>query len=118
MTNGFYDLSSLDTKEKLKQFYTSAIMLSYHVVIHYLPGTAREIDRSMSLADMLKLVDTTHHNVCINREMYNRGAIPTEDIGEVGFSTLGRGKGLYLFCYMNRDNFNKLVRKFKLKLKK
>lgn len=116
MTNGFYDLKHLDTKTKLKKFYTRAVMLSYNVMIHYLSGIQRQMDTSMNIEDILKIVDTKTHNVCIDRNLYNRGAISSRDAYEVGFSTM-HGESKFLFCFMNDTNFDKLIKEFDLKLK-
>lgn len=115
MTNGFYDMSSINTTKKLIKFYKRAIELSYNVMIHTLPGYAREMDKSNSIENILKLVSPTTHNVCIDRFIYNMG-VSCGDDGEVGFSTTF-GESKFLFCFMSRDNLWKLVSEFNLKLK-
>ena len=118
MTNGFYNLKHLDTKEKLIEFYTRAIALSYAFHIDHLPEMAREMDKSMTLKEMLNLVSTATHNVCIDRVIYNKYNYTDEEIdnvGEVGFCTIS-GKSLYLFIYMNRKSLETLIKEFDLKL--
>lgn len=110
--NGFYHTKNI---KNLKSFYLRAVILSYRFHIDYLPGVAREIDKTMSLHEMLKLVSSSTHNVCIDREVYGGETFSKEhdDVGEVGFATLGN-KSKYIFIYLNRENFDKLVKEFKL----
>lgn len=110
--NGFYNMKKV---KAIKSFYLRAVLLSYEVRIDHLPGTSRERDSTKSIREVLQLVSKDTHNVCIDREAYYGEAFygKVDNVGEVGFSTLG-ANSIFLFCFMNRENLEKLIKEFNL----
>jgi hypothetical protein len=122
MTNGFYNTSNLNTKAKKKAFILDVIQLSYNVVIQVKykgKSITREVEKESSIKDFIKILLAKGEINCIDREMYSRGEIPNQD-GEISIVWTGDKNTPYwrlLYCFMNLNNFKKLVKKYNLKLK-
>lgn len=116
MWNGFYDLSHLNNTQ-LKRFFKECIFLSYKIHIDKLGDRwSREEDRNMSLKEYIdKFIYKQHHNVCIDRWEYNQGKIKDSDYIEVGNSFISGNN--FLFIYINREKFQPMIEKYKLKKK-
>lgn len=115
MWNGFYKLE-FKTNRELKKFFKEAISLASRVNVDCLKDGrwSRVLDYDVTINDYVKkYVSIHHHNVCINRQVYNQNKF--DDQGEIGSSssTLGT-QSRYLFIYLSIDNLNKLVEKYKL----
>lgn len=126
MTNGFYDTSCLKTKKQKKDFIMDAMMMSHSVLCHSKykkDGSFRDIETESSISeyleDLLNCKDTKLD--CIDRILYNRGFVENCDCEISLHSTsnkkTGRTYWRLLYCLMNQDNLNKLVEKYRLKLK-
>lgn len=126
MTNGFYDTSCLKTKKQKKDFIMDAMMMSHGVLCHSKykkDGSFRDIETESSISeyleDLLNCKDTKLD--CIDRILYNRGFVKNCDCEISLHSTsnkkTGRTYWRLLYCFMNQDNLNKLVEKYRLKLK-
>ena len=119
MWNGFYNLNHLDTR-KLKQFFKESIQLSYNFYIHKLDSkVSREMAPELSLLEYLnKYLSLKTHNVAIDRFEYNAGSSIAHctDYVEVGNRySGGRGEPDYfIFIYINREKFKKLIIKYEL----
>jgi hypothetical protein len=115
MRTGFYDLSKL-TKNQLKKFYKDAILLSYDSHVDILDCSiswTRQGCKDKTLQDMLDIVSTLNHNTCIDRTIQHSYS---DTVGEVGFCTL-KHPDYFLYCFLDRENFNKLIFKYDLKEK-
>jgi hypothetical protein len=113
MWNGFYKLN-FKTKRELVKFFKEAIGLAYSINIDCKEGNtmARTLDHNTSINDYLsKYLSLSAHNVCINRQIYNDYHYDQE--GEIGSSTFGN-VSKFIFIYLNIDNLNMLIEKYKL----
>ena len=111
MRTGFYDLSKMNII-KLTEFFNDAIMLSYDTHIEILDvkqSWSRERCASKSIKEMLGMVSTINHNVCIDRSVQHS----SEEYGEVGFSLI-KSPDYFLYIYLSLPNLKTLVTKYNL----
>lgn len=117
MTNGFYDLSSLKSRKAKADFLKDAMLYSYqtNVQTKYKVNSHRTVNNESSVNDFLtnnKKLDLH----CVNRDLYYKGVI--KDVaGEVTAINDDSGYWDMMYCYMSIENLNKLIKKYKLKLK-
>ena len=118
MTNGFYDLTGLDTVVKRRKFFRNAMMLSYDVAceIKYKNDVDvwRMVDVEVSITDRLKEMSMDTHITCVDRYAYGGGQISKAD-GEVCANKFG-DSWRFLYCHMSLDNLKRLVDRYELKL--
>ena len=115
MWNGFFDLSSLTTQQ-LRQFYAEAVSMAKSTRVDWLPpgSWARETHSSLTVSEYIEYyVNTSTHNVAVDRFAYNAGAEWAERVGEIGSSTLS-GDSLYLFIWLELEAFYDLIDKWEL----
>jgi hypothetical protein len=115
MWNGFFDLSSLTTGE-LRQLYTEAVTMAKSTRVDWLPpgSWAREEHPSLTVGEYIEYhINPSTHNVTIDRFAYNAGAEWAEKVGEIGSSTLS-GESLYLFIWLELEDFYDLIDKWEL----
>lgn len=114
--NGFYDMSCFKSINDLQDFYIDAINVADKVFIDYLDcnesWSRQTCDKFTPEEYVKRFIDFNTHNVCIDRKIY--GDRDTE--GEIGSSTM-RGKSYFIFIYLNRDEFDKIIKKYNLKPK-
>ena len=114
MTNGFYDLSQLKSRRAKADFLKDALLHSYQTNIQtkYKVASHRTINNESSVNEFLANKQKLKLN-CVDRDLYYKGVIRGTD-GEV---TAVNDDWDMLYCYMSLENLNKLVKKYKLKLK-
>ena len=113
MCNGFYKMGKL-TVEQLKEFFRYAADHADRIDIHHIPegSMSRQNYDGATLDEMIEMSSTEHHNVCINRKVYDNPNDFGRD-GEIGFCTMG-GKSLYLSIFVPVKIVDELVEKYQL----
>lgn len=120
MTNGFYDTSSLKSKAKRKRFLIDAFLLSYNTRCETkyntdnLTFSRRELNRKYTPQLVLDIGGTLD---VIDRKKYyeSHGVENFEDMaGEIVIHTKDWE---FLYIFLTIENLDKLVQKYKLKLK-
>lgn len=107
----FFDVSEM-TVEKKKDFTRDALAVCDNWKTDVLDCSVSFARQSidMTFDEALELLDDSCHFVVINRKGY-----PERFCGEIGFSTMGIGKNIFLFIYTSEEALEQLVSKYKLK---
>jgi hypothetical protein len=114
MTNRFYNIEKLSTKE-LKRFFKDAVMLSYDTHIDKLDcdiSWLRQTTNEKTIKGMIDNCSKSYHNTCIDRSLHSRN----ESHGEIGYTTITQ-KAYYLYIFVTLENLKALTDKYKLTLK-
>jgi hypothetical protein len=118
MTNGFYDTSKIKSKAAIKKLIIDAMLLSYNVRVEtkYNEDNSfygrREITRNYTVQS---IIDIANELYVVDRNAYNKGELKSEeDDGEI---MIASSKWEFVYCYITLANLQKIVDKYKLKLK-
>lgn len=115
MKTGFYDLTKFQNRNKLREFFKTAIMLSYDTHIDVLDcniSFRRQNCTTKTIIDMLNDVRLANHNVCVDRSVQHEGS----NYGEIGYCTMGN-PNYFLYIFVTLENLQCLVDKYNLEMK-
>lgn len=123
MTNGFYNTDNF-SDIKIKKFVKESITKAYKILVEtkYKNGIInREIDKELSIGLVIDNYfkfkaefKTDRQLAVVDRFKYNQGQIKKELCEyEICLSY----DWTFLYIFVNEDNFNKLIKKYNLKLK-
>lgn len=118
MTNGFYNTSNFSDTE-IKKFIKDAIPKAYNIIVqtkYKNNAGGRVMDKELSIETVISnyFKDISQRKLhVIDRFAYNQGQIKKE-LCEYEISLVYDWTFLYIF--VNEDNFNKLIKKYNLKL--
>lgn len=115
MKTGFYDLTKFQSRNKLREFFKTAIMLSYDTHVEELDAIKsmrRQNCTTKTILQMLNGVHLAHHNVCVDRSVQHK----VSNYGEIGYCTMS-DPSYFLYIFVTLENLQYLVDKYKLEMK-